>query len=685
MRNLRDTAWRTALLLLGLAFHLVLYSASQAEVAGVGFSGFPATLIEGLPFAGYAVAALASILLLAAGRFRVGAVAGVAAALLMLPANMLTFPTHWQLGLTGILFTLLQARYLMRPRREREEELAAGMGGRLFLAGADWGDLMLLATAALLVTVLLARGYNLLVTPVALAAAWWVIGMAFLVSLVFELEHYPPSRRTGSLLPYLLLLLVLVFALAPALRYYFPVALAVRQVVVAAVVWLHKRGGHELWYYMTNRPGSLLVTSFAAAILIGALLLSLPAASAGPKGLSTIDAFFTATSATCVTGLIVVDTGSDLTLFGQIVVLVLIQAGGLGIMTISTFIALLLGRNIGLRGEFAVKEVIGEQRARAAVRLVKFIVLSTVLVEGLGALLLAWNFAGRGVPLWQSLYWGVFHSISAFCNAGFALFSDSLMQFSDTLSIPLIVSLLIVLGGLGFGLLYGLSQVLRRGRPNAMHLKIVLFSTVALLLIGTIGLWLLERPRAFADMSFGESLMHAWFQSVTTRTAGFNTVDISRMGTVSHGLMMALMFIGAAPGSTAGGIKVTTFVVLLLVIRAVIRGRDSVTYSGRRIENTTVMNATALVCLAFFVLTAISALLLQTQALPADMLLFEAVSAFGTVGLSLGATAHLSTVGKLGIIVLMFFGRVGPLTLLILMRPAATPRRTFPSANVMIG
>lgn len=440
------------------------------------------------------------------------------------------------------------------------------------------------------------------------------------------------------------------------------------------------------WNWLTKRPAFLLVVSFASAIAFGTVLLALPASSSG-RPLAPIDALFTATSAVCVTGLIVVDTGGALSQFGEVVVLLLLQAGGLGIMTITTFLALIVGGDLGLRGEFAIREVVREERCRSAMRLLKFIVAVTLTVEFVGALSLLPAYIAMGTPWEQALYLAVFHSISAFCNAGFSLHADSLCGFRSMPAIPLIVSALVILGGLGFGVLYSTYAVVRHRFRNSFHAKQVLGCTLGLLIIGFVLLLGLE---AISSARGGEaerlSLLDAFFQSVTARTAGFNTVEIARLSPSSQEVLMGLMFIGAAPGSTGGGVKVTTLMVLVAVVLAVVRGRDEVVLANRRIAFETVSKAIALVVLGMLLIGLAFVVLLITEAgMSPRALLFEAVSAFGTVGLSMGATSQLSLTGKLVIIALMFIGRVGILTLLLLLHPRRLSQLRHPLAELVVG
>jgi trk system potassium uptake protein TrkH len=463
--------------------------------------------------------------------------------------------------------------------------------------------------------------------------------------------------------------------------------LSFRLVLTALRGWRWRYGFGSVWQYLTERPTQLLVLSFALVILGGTLLLTLPVSTTNGLGLSALDALFTATSATCVTGLIVVDTGSAFTHFGQLVVLGLIQIGGLGIMTISVFAALALGRRVGLRSEFAVGEMIGEERNRMARRLLYFIVLITFAVELAGAIALAYGFrVYSGYGILRAIYHGVFHSISAFCNAGFALYSDSFVGFAHTPYFPLVLSALITLGGLGFGVLYTLFRLPGSRRSSyGPHVKIVLVVSALLTVGGTLFFLVSEHEYTLQGMSFGDSLVNAWFQSVTARTAGFNTVDIGGFAPASNMVMNILMFIGAAPGSTGGGVKVTTLAVLFLLVRSVFDGTERVTAFGRSIEDNTVLKATALVSLGGLAVALAATVLLVSQDIPTRDLLFETVSAFGTVGLSTGATGSLDGIGKSVIIALMFIGRVGPLTLLLMMRPRRRSSVSYPAARVMVG
>ncbi len=686
MQRETDIVWRTFLLSVCGLFHALLLQRGQQVLAAAGvepnllFSAWTWVSAFGL----LAVAAICMSLWEAPGA---GPVLGAAAAFIPLPFYLLLMPHDSAPAVFGILTCLVFGRVLARPevgeREGGEWDRAGGWIG--VFRRAEWLDALLLGSLSCGFSGLFVYGYGW----GAFRPLFWIdaglVSVVLVGSLVWELCSWRTRSGRHRLWPMFLLVVAGLCMARPVWRVGVVPVLSLRQLAVAWEIWREARGGKVFWRHLTERPAQLLVGSFAVAILLGALLLSLPAATVDGRGLTPVDALFTGTSATCVTGLIVKDTGTDLTLFGQLVILALIQAGGLGIMTISTFIALVLGRSIGLREEFAFKQAIGEQRTGRARRLVVFIVLSTACIEAAGAAFLAPGFHGAGYDWPRSVYLAVFHSISAFCNAGFSLFSDSLCGFVDRPGVVLVVSALIILGGLGFGVLYSLVRGISRRRRPGLHVQIVLATSVVLLLGGGLLIYLFESGHALAGVGRSHTLLNAWFQSVTARTAGFNTVPISGLREGTLVLLMLLMFIGGAPGSTAGGIKLTTFAVLVLAIRSVVVGRESVVVGGRRITPRTVIHAAVLSFLAAGVIATIGLVLMFSQDKPALPLLFEAVSAFGTVGLSMGVTQDLTSLGKLCIVLLMFVGRVGPLTLLVMMRPRQASVVDYPEAEVAIG
>ncbi len=448
----------------------------------------------------------------------------------------------------------------------------------------------------------------------------------------------------------------------------------------------------------TLHPTQVLVLSFVGAILGGAALLMTPTASIGAP-LGFIDALFTATSATCVTGLVVVDTGTHLSGFGQGVVLALIQLGGLGIMTYSSVFLLVLGRGLSFRGQALLEETLGRKQRTPAQKLVRDVFLYTLLIEAVGALLLTGVF-WRSMPLRDALYHGVFHSVSAFCNAGFSLNATSLMEYRADWGANCTVMGLIVLGGLGFTVLEDLAEAWsswRSGSPVRLrlHTKVVLLASAGLVLVGAACILVFERGNALAGLAPGERVLASLFQSVTARTAGFNTLDYGRLTNATLFLSLLLMFVGGSPGSCAGGIKTTTFVVVAGLFRDRFLGRRRVSLFRRTLPEGTVARSVTITTASFAFVTVLIFLLLGTDlaAVPHGEaggrfldLFFESVSAFGTVGLSTGITPTLSPVGRVLITLAMLVGRLGPLTMAMAagMR-GERGRFQYAEENLMVG
>lgn len=412
-------------------------------------------------------------------------------------------------------------------------------------------------------------------------------------------------------------------------------------------------------------PGQVLLLGFAGMILTGALLLTLPLASESGESLAFLDALFTATSAVCVTGLVVVDTATRFTTFGEVVVMLLIQAGGLGFMTVSTLIALALRRRVTLQDRLVIREGLNQESLTGVVRLVQVVILTTAAIELTGLLLLSLRFVPQ-FGLGKGLYYSLFHAVSAFNNAGFDLmggFRNLTGYVTDPL-VSLTVSALIVLGGIGFTVI---SEVRRRASFSrlSLHSKLVLTVTAALIAAGTLAFWLLERnnPATLGRLSLGSQLLASLFQSITPRTAGFNTVDMTALHPSTWILLIMLMFIGASPGSTGGGVKTSTVGILLATVWATVRGETDTVIYRRRIPADIVRRSLAIVTLALLLLLAVTMILTWTDHVLTIRLLFEATSAFGTVGLSTGLTPELSQTGRILMILLMYTGRVGPLTL----------------------
>lgn len=466
-----------------------------------------------------------------------------------------------------------------------------------------------------------------------------------------------------------------------------------RQLVVAVRLVSGLGWWRRLAERLRLKPLQILALSYAVTIGAGTFLLSFPAATADGRGADLMTGLFTATSAVCVTGLVVVDTGTFFAPFGQGVILVLIQVGGLGIMTLSAALVLLLRQRLALRHTGLMQDILEENSVKAFQDLVKRSVGVTLLFEAAGAAILLGRFAAAGLDLGAALWTSVFHSVSAFCNAGFSLYADSLSGFVGDPVVNGVIVVLIVAGGLGFTVIAELAGRDRRHRSYRRHLKslsvhtrLTLVTTVWLLVAGTILFFYLEYDASLSGRPLSTRLLAALFQSTTFRTAGFNTVDFTALGPATLVFGMALMFIGGSSGSTAGGIKTTTFAVLALSVRSMLTGRSEVELYGRSIPKQVIYRSVAIAFISFALLVVFLILLVRTQPLPFLSLAFEAVSAFGTVGLTVGATPHLDTVGRLLVIVLMFIGRTGPLTFALAVgeRPAAG-RYSYPEERVMVG
>ena len=449
-------------------------------------------------------------------------------------------------------------------------------------------------------------------------------------------------------------------------------------------------------------PTQVLVMGFAAVILIGSLLLSLPIATVGDANASYLDCIFTSTSAVCVTGLVVQDTGTYWSPFGQVVILLMIQIGGLGFMTMATMILMLMGRRIRLRDRLVIQEALNEFSLQGLVALIKRIALMTFSFEIIGMMLLSTRFIPQFGP-WRGLYMSVFHSISAFCNAGFDLMGgfsgqfSSFTAFANDFVVNFTLMGLIIVGGLGFTVLLDMQRT-RRYRDLSLHSKVVLLMSGILLLLGFIFFFAVEltNPKTLADPSLKPMSkgLAALFQSVTARTAGFNTISQDGLTLPGKFMTTILMFIGASPAGTGGGIKTTTFAVVILMVVTVVRGREEVTVFNRRLAKGIAFRALAITFISFVVVIIITMVLSiaeqgnTSELMTFDNILYEAVSAFGTVGLSAGITPTTSTISRLFTITTMFVGRVGPMTLAL-----AFARRlrnndvkfSYPEGKIMVG
>lgn len=466
------------------------------------------------------------------------------------------------------------------------------------------------------------------------------------------------------------------------------------QFVIVSMLISRLRKINKFIALLSLRPAQLAVASFAFAILAGTVLLMLPAASHTGGQTSFADALFTATSATCVTGLAVVDTGTHFSIFGQLVILCLIQIGGLGIMTFSVSVALFLKQQVGMQQEAVMQDMLDQEAIAGVKRLILFIVKMTLILETLGALLLFITWLGRFPSVLQTGYAALFHSVSAFCNAGFSIFSDNLMGFKTDIATNVIICLLIVCGGLGFTVIKDLTDnfrdkfMLRHDKLMRFRLqtKTVLMSTIFLIVSGALLIFFLEGTSSFSLFSGKEKVLASFFQSVAARTAGFNTVDIGRLSASTLLVFIALMFVGAAPGSTAGGVKVTTFAVLWSTLVASFKQKEEVELFRRTVPADVIKKAVTLFVFSALIVFAFALILLYTERKEFLSVFFETVSAFGTVGLSTGLTPALTEKGKLIISLLMFIGRLGPLAIayavIRLRRPA---RYAYAEERMVIG
>lgn len=438
----------------------------------------------------------------------------------------------------------------------------------------------------------------------------------------------------------------------------------------------------------------LFILSFAVVILAGAFFLWLPS-SAGPNPISFVDALFTSTSAVCVTGLATIDIGRDLSLGGQIVTLVLFQCGGLGIITFSVVLFGLMGRGISFREREIVQSTFLHTPRRDFIQIMKWVLMSTFAIEAVGTLLLFLRFI-EDFPLSRALYLALFHAVSAFNNCGFSLFSDSLTGYRADLIVNLTVMTLIVLGGIGFIVQFETITKLRGIQKHlSIHTKTVLLMTAILILLGAVFFYLFEMEHILKDTPLKTKILVSLFQSITPRTCGFNTVDIGQLTNPTILILLGLMFIGASPGSTGGGIKTTSFTLLLMIIWNRFKGSEDVNIFNRTIPQEVLTRTIAIIFASAFTICLITSLLLFFSTgeylSPVDSrhyfveYLFETVSAFGTVGLSLGITAKMSDIQKLAILLMMFVGRVGPLTLAFSWHSARKKSITYAEESVMVG
>lgn len=474
------------------------------------------------------------------------------------------------------------------------------------------------------------------------------------------------------------------------------IKLIIRLIIILSYVSFYWKDLKVIVSHLKLKPAQSFSLGFISVILFGAFLLLLPISHAGNNKLTIVDALFTSTSAVCVTGLIVVDTATFFSRFGQTVIMLLIQVGGLGIMTLSAFIIIFSGSKMTLRERTQTLAMLDQDSVSILKKLVKLIILSTVFIEILATIVIYFTVANKlSVSPAEQIFFSLFHSISAFCNAGFSILTDSLMGFRDSFSFNIVIMSLIFFGGLGFPVLFNIRNWLydrfrKTFRQKATRIqvqsRIILMVSIFLIIFGAVIFYVLEYANTLSQMRPENKVLTSLFQSVTTRTAGFNTIDIGALKSSTLMFFIFFMFIGASPSSTGGGVKVTTIFVLWLTLASVIRGRERVHFHGRTIPENIIRKAASLVVLSASLII-ISAILIHVVD-RIDMLkvLFETTSAFGTVGLSTGITDSLSTFSKFVLIFLMFFGRIGPLNILqAFFRQEDKETVKYPDEKIMIG
>ncbi len=444
-------------------------------------------------------------------------------------------------------------------------------------------------------------------------------------------------------------------------------------------------------YRLQLRPAQIVIASFIAIILTGALLLMLGVSHEDGVSVSLIDALFMATSAACVTGLATLSLEQDFSFFGQLVILVLIQVGGLGYMTLSSSMAIILGKAMGIKERVVLQDLLEISSFSELLKFVLDIVRYTIVIEFIGAGVLCYGYLEAGNEFGSALVFGIFHSISAFCNAGFSLHANGLEDFATNPIISMTVSVLIILGGLGFIVLREIREAFSKKRPLlslGIHSKIVLTTSGILILFGTGVLFFSEFLHAFDRYSLIDKLMLSFFHSVTTRTAGFNTIAMNSFQMHSLYFMALFMFIGASPGSTGGGIKTSTFAILIQSIRSTLKGTSRVEVFERTVPTSMVIRAMAITIISLIIASFFILVLMRLEPEHSFMsIFFEVVSAFATTGLSLGITPYLTGVSKLVLVLVMFIGRVGPLTMALAIGKQKTElsELDYPEGRIMIG
>lgn len=570
---------------------------------------------------------------------------------------------------------------------------------------------ILIRLMAFLAVFSLITEYGFYVSPEAVV---WLHRLDFLIIAIFIFELFlkglfhwsnPQFWRSHAIQVFLVGLLALEFIFLKYIFYSTPVAnlldsinlvsltkvyIVLAQIYLLLSLLVRAIQAERSIALLKITPAQLLVLSYLAVILIGTFLLILPRSQAQAGGVSILDALFTSTSAVCVTGLITVDTATVWTGLGKFFILVLFQIGGLGIMTYTVAFALLLGESLGMREKALMQDILSVKALGKIGRLLVTIIGVTFLAEMVGTAFL-FSFWREEFGAIKALAFSIFHAVSAFCNAGFSLFSANLTESPSNAGVVISIALLIVLGGLGFTVLLEIfdphrwTRLRKENRARfSLQTKIVIWFSLVLVIIGAMWIYLFEAlPTRTA---WNDGILHATFQSITSRTAGFNTVDISNYHLPTQILLMIFMFVGASPGSTGGGVKTVTVALIMISVWCTWRGRPHTEMGRRRLPEETIRNAFLIVVLYSTVVIGSTLVLAVTETAPLKAILFEELSAMGTVGLSLGLTPHLSPTGKCIIILSMLIGRIGLFAfLLVLGRRAIGAKYAYPEENVMLG
>ena len=431
-----------------------------------------------------------------------------------------------------------------------------------------------------------------------------------------------------------------------------------------------------------------LIVGFMGTILLGTILLMFPAASTDGESIGFLTALFTITSAVCVTGLSVIDISKELTFTGQLIVLIFIQLGGLGVMTFSSFIFLLIGKRITYEERELLKEERNVESSGGILKFLKKVIITIAVIEGIGAFFLAARFY-QDMSLERAIYFGIFHSVSAFCNAGFSLFTNGLEGYVGSFTIIMTTAYLIIIGGIGFTVIDSILLATRKKvRRFDLTSKVAILVSISLVVIGTVLFFILEynNEGTIGNLPFFEKVLASFFQSVTTRTAGYNSVPMGNLTGGSIFLFCILMYIGASPGSTGGGIKTTTFGVIIFYVISVVKKRESVVIFNRRIGWEVLNRAIVILVLSLLYVGIITLVIVSIEDFTLEQTIFEVISAFATTGLSLGITADLGTISRILIICTMFLGRLGPMTFALALGGSNKVEKIqFPKENILVG